>query len=284
MPHRYSVFGASELVKVAEDGSIPIRMVNPSAQPVKFYRRTRLADFEQVDHNIATFQLNDVEKAWVSLPSCSVSAEGRTAQTDYSCFPDLSDSELSDGDKVKFRDLFKRYRDVFAFSDDQLGRTSLVHHVIKTGDAAPIKQRPYRTSPERKQEIDRQVNNMLERGIIQEFLSPWSSPVVLVKEKKWSIKFCCDFRRLNQVTRKDSFPMPLVSDTLDALSGTQYFLTLDLKSGYWQIELHPSARKKTASVTHNGLYEFIVMPFGLTNSGASFQKLLGHILRGLEYR
>ena len=78
--------------------------------------------------------------------------------------------------------------------------------------------------------------------------------------------------------------MPLVSDTLDALSGTKYFSILDLKSGYWQIEMHPESREKTASVTHNGLYEFKVMPFGLTNSGASFQRLMGHILRGLEYR
>ena len=78
--------------------------------------------------------------------------------------------------------------------------------------------------------------------------------------------------------------MPLVLDTLDALSGTQYFTTLDMKSGYWQIKLHPSARGKTAFVTHNGLYEFLVMPFGLTNSGASFQRLMGNILRGLEYR
>jgi len=78
--------------------------------------------------------------------------------------------------------------------------------------------------------------------------------------------------------------MPLFSDTLDALSGTQYFSTLDLKSGYWQIELYPSAREKTAFVTHNGLYEFLVMPFGLTNSGASFQRIMRHILRSLEYR
>ena len=81
--------------------------------------------------------------------------------------------------------------------------------------------------------------------------------------------------------------MPLVSDTLDALSGSHYFSTLDFKSsysGYWQIELHPSAREKTAFATHNSLYEFLVMAFRLTNSGASFQRLMGHILRGLEYR
>ena len=90
-------------------------------------------------------------------------------------------------------------------------------------------------------------------------------------------------RKVNAVTRKDSFPTPLVSDIRDALSGTKYFSTLDLKSGYWQIEMHPESREKTAFVTHNGL-EFSVMPFGLTNSGASFQRLMGHILRGLEYR
>jgi len=149
--------------------------------------------------------------------------------------PDLLDSPVSDDDRIKFQNLFKRYRDVFAFSDDQLGRTSFVQHVIKTGDAAPIKQRPYCTSPETKQEIDRQVNDMLEKGIIQESVSPWSSPVVLVKTKNGQFRFCVDFRAINQVTRKDSFPMPLVSDTLDALSGTQYFTTLDMKSGYWQI-------------------------------------------------
>ena len=156
--HRYSVFGASELVSVADDGMIPIRLVNPSFQPVKIYRRTRLPDFEEVDQNVATFELNATEK--IEEPSNYEQLE----KHDYSQLPDLSDSILSTDDKVKFRDLFVKYRDVFAL----LGRTSLVQHVIDTGDATPIKQMPYRTSPEGKQEIDRQVNNMLERGIVQE--------------------------------------------------------------------------------------------------------------------
>ena len=98
------------------------------------------------------------------------------------------------------------------------------------------------------------------------------------------MRFCVDYRKLNKVTKKDSFPLPLIADTLDSLSGTSVYSTLDMKAGYWQIELDPSAREKSAFVTHNGLYEFLVMPFGLTNSGASFQRLMGHILRGLEYR
>ena len=271
-------FGASELVSVADDGMIPIRLVNPSFQPVKIYRRTRLADFEEVDQNVATFELNATEK--IEEPSNYEQRE----KHDYSQLPDLSDSILSTDDKVKFRDLFVKYRDVFALSDSELGRTSLVQHVIDTGDATPIKQMPYRTSPEGKQEIDRQVNNMLERGIIQESVSAWSSPVVLVKKKDGSMRFCVDYRKLNKVAKKDRFPLPLIADTLDSLNRTSVYSTLDMKAGYWQIELHPSAREKSAFVTHNGLYEFLVMPFGLTNSGASFQRLMGHILRGLEYR
>ena len=148
----------------------------------------------------------------------------------------------------------------------------------------PIKQRPYRTSPPCKQEINLQVDDILQKGIIRESVSPWSSPVVLVKKKNGSFRFCVDLRKVNAVTRKDSFPMPSVFDTLDALNGTTYFSTFDLKSGYWQIEMQPESREKTAFVTQNGLYEFNVMPFGRNKSGASFQRLTGHILRGLEYR
>ena len=166
---------------------------------------------------------------------------------DYSDLPDLSDSVSNDDDRVKFRDLFRCYRNVFAFVDDQLGKTSLVQHVIDTGDAMPIKQRPYRTSPQCKQEIDRQVRHMLQKGVIRESISPWSSPVVLVKKKNGGFRFCVNLRKVKEVARKDSFPMPLVSDTLDALSGTQYFSILHLKSGYWIIEMHPVSRKKQLS-------------------------------------
>ena len=165
----------------------------------------------------------------------SAMSEGQTKNElphhDYSDLPDLSESILNNDDRIKFRELFRRYRDVFAFADEQLGKTSLVQHVIDTGEAMPIKQRPYRASPRCKQEIDRQVVDMLQKGIIRESVSPWSSPVVLVKKKNGSFRFCVDLRKVNAVTRKDSFPMPLVSDTLDALSGTKYFSTLDLKSG-----------------------------------------------------
>ena len=126
-----------------------------------------MADFEQVDSDIETYELHTPEQLEVSAMSCN-SQGHKFPQDDYSDLPDLSDSVLDEGDRIKFRNLFKKCRDVFAFSNDQLGRTSLVQHVIDTGDAMPIKQRPYCTSPESKQEIDRQVGEMLQKEIIQE--------------------------------------------------------------------------------------------------------------------
>ena len=199
-------------------GTLPVRIFNPSARPLKIFRKTRLDDFESVEDRIETFQLSEAPEEF----SYSLKTREKHSQADYSEFPDLSDSVLSEADKIKFGDLFQSYRDVFAFTDDELGKTSLVQHVIDTGDALPIKQRPYRTSPKCKQEIDRQVEDMLQKEIIRESVSPWSSPVVLslVKKKNGSFRFCVDFRKVNAVTRKDSFPMPLVSDTLDVLNGS----------------------------------------------------------------
>ena len=118
-------------------------MVNPSARPVKIFRKTRLGDFKSVDDRIETFQLSEAPEEF----SYSLKTRAKHSKADYSEFPDLSDSVLSEADKIKFGDLFQSYRDVFAFTDNQLGKTSLVQHVIDTGDTMPIKQRPYRTSP-----------------------------------------------------------------------------------------------------------------------------------------
>ena len=136
LPHRYSIFGASELVKVTEDGTIPVGTVSPSARPVKIFRKTRLGNFESVENRIETFQLNEASEKF----TYSFNTREKHSQADYSEFPDLSDSVLGEADKIKFRDLFQSYHYVFAFTDHQLGKTSLVQYVIDTGDALPIKQ------------------------------------------------------------------------------------------------------------------------------------------------
>ena len=126
------------------------------------------------------------------------------------------------------------------------------------------------------------LNDMLDNGIIEPSTGPWAFPIVLVRKKDGGVRFCIDFRKLNQNTQKDAQPLPRIDETLDALDGACYFSTLDLASGYWQVELHPKDKEKTAFVTPFGFYQFRVMPFGLCNAPATFQRLVERVLAGLH--
>ena len=124
---------------------------------------------------------------------------------------------------------------------------------------------------------------MLTGGQIEASDSPWSSPVVLVTKKDGGTRFCVDYRQLNDATIKDAYPLPRIDDTLDMLAGKQWFSTLDLASGYWQVSLSQEARVKTAFTTHSGLFQFRVMPFGLCNAPATFKRLMDRVLQGLRW-
>ena len=121
---------------------------------------------------------------------------------------------------------------------------------------------------------------MQQQGVIEPSYSPWASPIVLVWKKDGSLRFCADYCKLNKVTKKDSYPLPRVDDLLDSLADAQWFSTLDLRNGYWQVEVNPADREKTAFSTPYGLFQFRVMPFGLCNAPSKFQQFMRLVLAG----
>lgn len=161
--------------------------------------------------------------------------------------------------------------------------SSRTRHRIDTGSAHPIRQKPYRVSSSERKVIAEQVKDMMNKGVVQESSSPWAAPVILVRKKDGSWRFCVDYRRLNAVTKKDVYPLPRIDDVIDCLHAASYFSTLDLRSGYWQIPMEPEDKEKTAFVTPDGLFEFNVMPFGLCNAPATFERFMDTVLRGLKW-
>ncbi|GBN87066.1 Retrovirus-related Pol polyprotein from transposon 297 [Araneus ventricosus] len=157
----------------------------------------------------------------------------------------------------------------------------MTQHRINTGNHPPIKQYPRRLPLAKKEEAERLVKEIVDNGIIEESSGSWASHIVLVKKKDGSTRFCVDYRKFNEITIKDSYPLPRIDDTLDALKGSQWFSALDLKSGYWQVDIQPEDKEKTAFTTGQGLWQFKVMPFGLCNAPATFERLMETVLRGL---
>ena len=158
-----------------------------------------------------------------------------------------------------------------------------VQHEIEINNARPVHCGPRRLAPAGLRREQDCVREMLSGGQIEPSDSPWASPVVLVTKKDGSTRFCVDYRRLNSLTVKDAYPLPRIDDSLRLLGNQQWFSTMDLASGHWQVAMSPDAQKKAAFVTNEGLFQFRVMPFGLCNAPATFERLMDRVLCGMRW-
>ena len=178
--------------------------------------------------------------------------------------------ELDNIQEQKMQQLLQKYAHLFATKKEELGRTNIVQHAIYTEEVPPICQKFYRTSPKEQEHIDKEIEDMLKYNIIQlSTKSEWASPVILVPKKNGKLRFCVDYCQLNKVTKKD-YPLPRIDEILDSIGKAQWFISLDLASGYWQVEMKEEDKPKTAFITRNRTYEFNVMPFGLCNAPGTF--------------
>ena len=177
------------------------------------------------------------------------------------CRPPPVPTHLSPTQQQQLKDLFQGFSNIVCQGEDDLGCTPLLKHTIET-DVPPLRQSYRRQNPAVRREEMVQVQKMLSNGVIRPSNSPWASPVVMVKKKDGSLRFCVDFRQLNAATVKDTHPIPRIDD-----HGARWFSTLDLKSGYWQVPIQERDKEKTAFRTSNGqLFEFNQVPFGLCNA------------------
>ncbi|OWZ13531.1 Retrovirus-related Pol Polyprotein from transposon 412 [Phytophthora megakarya] len=164
------------------------------------------------------------------------------------------------------------------------GRTDLLEFSIDTGSSPPTKQRPYRVSKAEGDVMEAELQQYLSLGHIRPSTSPWASPVLMIRKPDCGIRFCIDYRRLNAITVKDCYPMPLIDAILDVLGNAKLFSTMDMTSGYWNVQMAKNSVEKTAFTYKYGLYEWLVMPFGLCNAVPAFESLMENVLVDLKWR
>ena len=260
---------------VREDRVIPVKVINTGTDEATILKHTDVGTLFTVSQGEA--DLYSICEQGENVPDEIIPSSNATVPG-----LDLEKCDLSEEGKGELAALVREFSDIFSRGADDIGRTHLAQHEIKTGDAAPIKQRPRRIPLKLRDQVEQQKAEMLRDGVIEESTSPWCSPIVMVRKKDGNYRFCVDLRAVNSVTQGMSHPLPRVDDALDTLAGAKYFSSLDMASGYWQVEIAPEDREKTAFTTGKGLHHFKVMAFGLKNAGPTFQKLMELILAGMD--
>jgi len=254
---------------------IPVRICNMSASPMTIKPRSLLCGLQEVD------VVRSVDPGEGSIPKQHNSDKSLSELS-----IDIPTDTLSSSDHSRAISFLNDWKHIFSAGFTDLGCTRLVEHKIELSDPTPFKEPYRRIPPGMFEEVREHLKEMLEAGAIRESHSPFSSNVVLVRKKgDNSLRFCIDFRRLNNRTVKDAHSLPRIEETIDTLAGSRYFSKLDLRSGYWQVAMKEEDKAKTAfSVGPLGFYECNRLAFGLCNAPGTFQRLMERCMGELHLR
>lgn len=189
--------------------------------------------------------------------------------------------QLNEAERARLVNTIKEYSDVFVVEPNLPQKTTLMEHKIETKNEI-VYVKPRRIPFAWEDDVDHQISEMLANDVIRPSKSPWNSPILLVKKPNGENRFLCDYRNLNDITKKDTYPLPHIKDVIDKMQNSLFWTTLDAASAYWAVPVSEPDKEKTAFSVKRGKFEFNVMPYGLCNSGASYQRLMDMCLSGLR--
>ena len=270
------------IADVGPNSRVPVRLCNISAKPITIRRNCKLAQLSSVLRieeipTDSTANLEKREKTDDKQPSLADQSRESHDPAVTNAVPslDLSKAKLdSETQRKQLHNLLQEYADVFSSSSLDFGCTSTVKHCIPLIDNQPFRLPHRRIPPSQYQAVKDHLKGMEEAGVIRKSCSPYASPILVAYKKDGSIRLCIDYRQLNSKTVRDAYPLPRIEEALDVLGKAQLFSTLDLTSGYWQVQMEEEDIPKTAFTTPMGLFECNRMPFGLSNAPATFQRLM----------
>lgn len=262
------VFVANSIATPIE-GRIPVRVLNMLNKPVtinSLHVDTKpLKDYNAIDITTPKNEQNRIDKL----------------------FEELKLDHLQPDERKIISDICKKYNDIFCLKNDQLTTTRIYKPSINIKpNSNSVYSKPYRIPHHQKDEVNKQINEMLKNNIIENTQSEWNSPILLVPKKssndtkKW--RLVIDYRKVNQTLQDDKFPLPNIEEVINSLSGAKYFSHLDLSQGYYQCEIKPEDRPITAFTTPTGQFQMTRLPMGLKTSPSSFSRLMTIAMSGLN--
>ena len=249
---------------------VPIRVMNVSGAPIQLRAGSVITELCPAEAVVADLSQEEQVPADPEMEKVISDMVSRV------------DPSVSTSDRDRLNELLHEFTPVLSRNESDMGLTNVVMHRIDTGDAQPTRQQLRRQPKPAMEAIDQLVPEMLKSSLIEPSASPWAANVVLVKKKDGTARCCIDYRQLNMVTKKDRYPLPRTDACLDAMNGSKWFSTFDLRSAYHQVMINPDDKEKTNFICHRGSFQFRTMPFGLCNAGATFQRLMDVVLNGLS--